>query len=89
MDQCPNDPSNGYGSHNVTHPLSCDVAGCDCLAALRKDAERYRWLRDHACTTQANTRGPIFRIDVQIRDIWFLNDAIDAAMSEEPAVGAA
>ncbi len=48
MDDCPNDPSNGYGSHNTSHPLPCSAPGCDCAAALRKDAERYRWLRDVA-----------------------------------------
>lgn len=52
--------------------------------ALRKDAEYYRWLRDHACTTQANTRGPIFRMDVQIVGKWHLGDAIDAARAEAP-----
>lgn len=57
--------------------------------ALRKDAERYRWLRDNACTTQANTLGPIFRMDVQIVGKWHLGDAVDAAMTAMPAVGAA
>jgi hypothetical protein len=27
MDDCPNDTSNGYGSHNTTHPLPCPC--CD------------------------------------------------------------
>jgi hypothetical protein len=59
------------------------------IAALRKDAERYRWLRDNACTAQANTIGPIYRIDVQILGQWTLAAAVDAAMATRPAVGAA
>jgi hypothetical protein len=53
MDDDPNDPNNGYGSYNTTHPLP-NFEGCTFsstvqidaaeLAALRKDAERYRWL---------------------------------------------
>ena len=46
MHDCPNDPSNGYGGHNTTNALPCYVHGCDCAAALRKNAARYLWLRD-------------------------------------------
>jgi hypothetical protein len=30
MSDCPNDPANGYGSHNTTHPLPCPC--CDAAA---------------------------------------------------------
>jgi len=30
MSDCPNDPSNGYGSHNTTHTLPCLATGCGC-----------------------------------------------------------
>ena len=87
MSECPNDPSNGYGSHNTTHPLPCPAPGCECATALRKDAERYRWLR-------ANING--VRWDVLFDDcgrspldMEQLDTAIDAEMLRGPAVGAA
>lgn len=61
----------------------------DEMAALRKDAERYRWLRDNACTTQADSLGPIFRMDVRITGKWHLGIAIDAAIASTPVAGAA
>lgn len=52
------------------------------LATLRKDAERYRWLAAKA-TQQADSIGPIFRIDVRRKNDgtpFSLGAAIDAAM---------
>lgn len=48
---------------------------------LRKDAGRYRWLRAMA-TQQADSLGPIFRIDVRRSAPYLFNfdAAIDAAM---------
>ena len=65
------------------------ASGIEVAHALRKGAERYRWLRDNACTAQANTIGPIYRIDVQILGRWTLAAAVDAAMATRQAVGAA
>lgn len=51
------------------------------LATLRKDAERYRWLAAKA-TQQADSIGPIFRIDVRRKNDgtpFSLGAAIDAA----------
>jgi len=55
------------------------VAALDCIEALRKDAERYRWLRDRP---QWLGWEHDFRPDEVEREI-------DAAMASKPAVGAA
>ena len=56
MTECPNDPDNGYGGHNINHPLPCPLRVCNCASArlaqatdeaLCKDAARYRWLRNN------------------------------------------
>ncbi len=55
------------------------------LAALRKDAERYRWLREHINGERWNMlfddcgRNPLDRVE--------LDRAVDAEMSIAPAVG--
>ena len=67
-------------------------------AALRKDAERYRWLRHRA--PFGPTRRPVVWMTVShgenlpdTHETWLdddeLDDAVDAAMAAEPAVGAA
>jgi hypothetical protein len=68
------------------------------LAALRKDAERYSWLRHRA--PFGPTRRPVVWMTVShgenlpdTHETWLdddeLDDAVDAAMAAEPAVGAA
>ena len=53
------------------------------LEAAREDAERYRWLRAMA-TQQADSLGPIFRIDVRRSAPYLFNfdAAIDAALAQ-------
>jgi hypothetical protein len=58
----------------------------DELAALRKDAERYRWLRAHGdnhCTEKDGYGGQTLKMGD------CLDVAVDAAMAPRPAVGAA
>lgn len=55
-------------------------------AALRKDAERYRWLRDHGdgrCSEKDGYGGQTLKMGE------CLDAAVDAAMAAAPAVGAA
>jgi hypothetical protein len=56
----------------------------DEMAALRKDAERYRWLR--STTNWASSKGE--RVDVRNNpELW--DSAIDACIARAAAVGAA
>jgi hypothetical protein len=52
--------------------------------AMARDAERYRFMINHLCTQQADSLGPIYRIDVRIGKARFIGDAIDAAMKDAP-----
>lgn len=60
------------------------------LAALRKDAERYRWLRDNAsCQWDLGYQHVevVFPLD---EEEWEnMDDAVDRAIAAAPAVGAA
>ena len=56
MIDCPNDPSNGFGDYNTTHPLPCHQRGCDCASArferdaaeaMRKDIDLLAWIFTH------------------------------------------
>ena len=87
MNDCPNETSNGFGSHNATHPLPCLAPGCDCSVALRKDAERYRKWR----AAYTNPDGRPHAVDpmlAAIADAW-TPEQLDAAIDAAPAVGAA
>lgn len=63
----------------------CTVIGNDELAALRRDAERYRWLRNAIAEAATETRGAYVELagekayDVPEE----LDAAIDAAMAKE------
>jgi hypothetical protein len=82
MTDCPNDPSNGYGDHNATHSLPCSVPGCDCAAALRKDAERCRWLRQDETAADWWNAGivELYYGDYSRKTGESLDVAVDAAM---------
>lgn len=54
------------------------------LAALRKDAERYRWLRDDARGRALSISALEWRNDPALADI-----AVDAAIATALAIGAA
>lgn len=62
--------------------MACEMA--DAMLKAREDAARYRWLRAMA-TQQADSLGPIFRIDVRRSAPYLFNfdAAIDAAMRKE------
>lgn len=76
------------GEHEPNEP---PVADCDCRRcavatrdALRKDAERYRWLRQHVTDTHANYRdvnGHLQSFDFDCEGDVDLDDAIDTAMA--------
>lgn len=34
MSDCPNDPNNGYGSHNTTHTLPCNQNCCKLVMSM-------------------------------------------------------
>ena len=43
MSDCPNDPNNGYGSHNTTHTLPCLATGCVCDGLVPLPEARWVW----------------------------------------------
>lgn len=57
------------------------------LAALRKDAERYRWLREHSTEYSLTQKDGYGGRELLGWDE--LDAAVDAAMAAPPAVGAA
>ena len=72
------------------------LGALDELAALRKDAERYRWLRNEAWAgyNQGRGRPHVFTVDGAGNRRTMLAEealdaAVDAAMEAAPAVGAA
>ena len=77
-----------YVRADVLEQQAAQIAAKDAeIAALRADAERYRWWREYGLTTESEHRsienellpaGEIFRT---------LNDAIDAALRQEQPHG--
>lgn len=65
------------------------------VEALRKDAERYRWLRNHAPGESHffhdGSKSNYVELNVMFTgsELPDLNEAIDAAIADMPAVGAA
>ena len=92
MNDCPNETSNGFGSHNATHPLPCLAPGCDCSVALRRDAERYRWLAARILAADFDYGGNgtqvlIFEMPAGFSVSADFAATIDAAMAAATAVG--
>jgi hypothetical protein len=73
-------------SHQINALIASERRLIDELAALRKDAERYRWLRDNA-----NEQWEVCFDDCGRNLLGGdrLSQRIDAALSAAPAVGAA
>ena len=80
MTECPNDPSNGYGSYNTTHPLPCAAPGCACAGA-RKDAERLEWLSANPGAVVQSNYYDIHTWEVGAVEFKDLREAIDAAIA--------